>query len=127
MDLGTEIIIVSVTIFLFLLSTKIKSFSGFKNLKSLNKVTVFISANIAWLLLLPGTYWYYIFRSAQGDYPPFSDSIGIPIMTQISLFLFLFVPLNIFLLLTTIKTNLPTKLFVKANKYNRQAILREIF
>src|SRR5690606_39838186 len=57
-----------------------------------------ISANLVWLILLPGTYWYYIFRGARGDYPPFADSIGIPLMTQIPFYLFLLIPLNIFML-----------------------------
>ena len=127
MDLGTGIAIASGIIFLFLLLTKIKSFSDFKNLKTFNKVTVFIGANLAWLLLIPGTHWYYMFRGGRGDYPPFADSIGIPIMTEIPLYLFLFIPLNIFLLLTTIKINLPTKLFVRADKYNRPTILWEVF
>jgi len=57
----------------------------------------------------------------------FSLSIGIPIFTQVSLLLFLLIPLNIFILLTTLKTNLPTRLFVKANPYVKPAILWDVF
>lgn len=127
MDLGAGIAIASGTILLFLLLTKIKTFSDFKSLKTLNKLTTFISANLVWLLLIPGTFWYYTFRGGRGDYPPFADSIGIPIFTQIPVYLLLLIPLNIFILLTTLKTNLPTKLFVKADTYNRPAILWELF
>lgn len=127
MDIGTGIAIASATILLFLLLTKVKTFQDFKNSRTLTKATTFISANLVWLLILPGTYWYYIFRDARGDYPPFADSIGILLMTQIPFFLFLFIPLNIFILLTTIKTKLPTRLFIKPYKYRRATILWEMF
>jgi hypothetical protein len=127
MDLGAGIAIASGTILFFLLLTKTKTFRDFKNLKTFNKLTLFISANLVWLFLIPGTFWYYTFRGARGDYPPFADSIAIPIFTQIPLLLFLLFPLNVFILLTTINTNLPTKLFVSADTYNRPAILWELF
>ncbi len=127
MDLGSGLAIASVVILSFLFLTKTKILSDLKKIKTLNKWTVFISANLVWLVLIPGTYWYYMFRGGRGDYPPFADSIGIPIMTQIPVYLFLLIPMNIFLLLTTIKTNLPTQLFSKANYYNRQNIFWEIF
>jgi hypothetical protein len=76
---------------------------------------------------VPGTYWYYVFRGVRGGYPPFGDSIGIPLMTQIPFYLLLLVPLNIFILLTTIKTNLPTKLFIKPDQYSRTKFFWEIF
>lgn len=128
MDLGAGIIIASITILLYFLLTKTRTFADFKSLKTLNnKLTAFVSANFVWLLLIPGTYWYYIFRGVRGDYPPFADSIGFPIFTQVPLFLFVLIPLNIFILLTTLKTNLPTRLFVKADTYVRSAILWEVF
>jgi hypothetical protein len=127
MDLGSGLAIASLTILLFLLYTKVTTFKDLKNNKTLTKSTIFISANLVWLLLLPGTYWYYIFRSGRGDYPPFADSIGIPLTTQIPLYLFLLIPLNVFIFLTTIKTNLPTKLFIVPEQYNKTTILWEIF
>ena len=127
MDLGSGIAIASTTILLFLIFTKTKTFKDLKNNKTLTKTETFIYANLVWLILLPGTYWYYIFRGGRGDYPPFADSIGIPLMTQIPAYLFLLIPLNIFILLTTLKTNLPTRLFVKSENYSRATILWELF
>jgi hypothetical protein len=127
MDLGSGLTITSATILIFLIFTKVHTFKDFKNNKTLTKTATFISANLVWLILLPGTYWYYMFRSGRGDYPPFADSIGIPLMTQITFYLFLLIPLNIFIILTTLNTNLPTRLFVKLNSYNRKTILWEIF
>lgn len=127
MDLGSGLAIASATILLFLIVTNVKTFQDFKNNTTLTKSSTFISANLVWLLLLPGTYWYYIFRGGRGDYPPFADSIGIPIMMQIPVYLYLLIPLNIFILLTTIKTNLPTRLFLRPNSYSRTAIMWEIF
>ena len=127
MDWGTGIAIASATIFLFLLLTKTKKVSDFKNLQTLNKATIFIGSNVAWLLLLPGTFWYYNFRLGRGDYPVFADSIGMPVMAQSMGLLLLFVPLNIFLCLTTIRINLPAKLFIRADSYNRITIMWEAF
>jgi hypothetical protein len=127
MDLGSGITIASLTILLFLVYTKVTTFKDLKNNKTLTKTTTFITANLVWLLLLPGTYWYYMFRGGRGDYPPFADSIGIPLMTQIPFYLFLLIPLNIFILLTTINTNLPTKLFIRPDQYEKTTILWEIF
>ncbi|TDS13902.1 hypothetical protein B0I21_104228 [Sphingobacterium paludis] len=127
MDLGSGLAIASATILLFLIFTKVKTFNDFKNNRTPTKTAIFISANIVWLLLLPGTYWYYVFRGVRGDYPPFGNSIGIPLMTQIPFYLLLLVPLNIFILLTTIKTNLPTKLFITPDQYSRTKIFWEIF
>lgn len=127
MDLGSGLAIASSTILLFLIFTNVKTFKDFKNNKTITKTATFISANLVWLIIIPGTYWYYIFRGGRGDYPPFADSIGIPLMTQIPFYLFLLIPLNIFIFLTTINTNLPTKLFVIPKSYNRATILWEMF
>ena len=70
---------------------------------------------------------YYNFRFGRGDYPVFADSIGIYVISQNIVFLLLFVPLNIFLCLTIIGINLPAKLFIRADSYNRITIMREVF
>ena len=127
MDLGTGIGIASLTILIFLILTKSNNFSDLKNIMTLNRLAIFISANLVWLLLIPGTFWYYTFRGGRGDYPPFADSIGIPLMTQIPFLLFMLIPMNLFLFLTTIKTNLPTRLFAKIKNYSRPSILWELF
>ena len=127
MDLGAGIAIASATFFLFLLLTKSKNFSDLKRVKTFDKKTIFISSNLAWLLLLPGTYWYYWFRLGRGDYPPFADGIAIALFSLIPITLFLFIPLNIFLWLTTKNTNLPTQLLIKAENYNKSALFWEIF
>ena len=127
MDLGAGIVIASITIFIFLILTKSNNFSDFKKVMTLKKSAIFISANLVWLILLPGTFWYYSFRLGRGDYPPFADSIGIPLMAQIPFLLFMLIPLNLFLFLTTIKTNLPTRLFAKVEKYSKPTILWELF
>lgn len=127
MDLGAGITIATGTILLFLLVTKTKTIADFKNLRTLSKFTAFTCANTLWLLLIPGTIWYYSFRGARGDFPPFADSIGLPIMGNIAILLLLVIPLNIFLVLTTLKTNLPTKLFIKPTLYTKSTIAWEVF
>ena len=126
MDLGSGIAIASLTIFIFLICKKIKIFSDLKNVKTFGKAAVFISANIAHFLKIPAIVWYYDFRLGRGDYPWFADAVAIPIMEETFANLVLFVLLNIFLILTTIKTNLPTQLWVKAKKYSKPIILWEL-
>ena len=91
MDLGSGITIASATFILFLISKNIRILRDFKKIKTLSKAQTFIWANLVWLLLLPGTYWYYMFRGGRGDYPAFADSIAIPLMTQIPFYLFLII------------------------------------
>ncbi|WP_298147610.1 hypothetical protein [Flavobacterium sp.] len=127
MDLGSGLSIASATILLYLLFNNVKTFEDLKTKKTLTKTATFLWANLVWLLLLPGTYCFYVFRGARGDYPPFADSVAIPIMTQIPFLLFLLIPLNLFMLLTTVKTNLPARIFIKPAKYKMETILWEIF
>lgn len=78
MDLGSGLAIASASILLFLIFTRVTSFEDFKNNNTFTKTATFISANLVWLILIPGTYWYYIFRGGRGDYPPFADSEEFP-------------------------------------------------
>jgi hypothetical protein len=127
MDFGAGLTIASGTVFLFLLIFKIKNPSDLKNVKTMNKIMVFVCSNLIWLLLIPGTYWYYTFRGGRGDYPPFADSIAIPLATEIPFYLLLMVPLNVFLLVTTYKAKLPTELFIFTDKGETPVVLTELF
>lgn len=127
MDLGSGISIASIVIIVFFVLKKVKTLSDLTKIQSINKIGILISSNIVWLLLIPGTHWYYFFRGGRGDYPPFADSIGIPIFTQTTLILYLLVPLNLFIGITLIKSNIPTRIFIKADNYNIRIILWEIF
>jgi hypothetical protein len=127
MDLGSGLATAATTIFLFLLFVRVKTWGDFKKIKSPGKTIILILSNIAWLVLIPGTFWYYSFRIERGDYPPFADSIAIPIIETISTILVGLLPLNVFILLTSIRANLPTQVFIKADNYKRTPILWEIF
>ena len=117
----------------------ISNFYSFKNIKTFNKRKIFVSANLAWLLVIGlGTLRVFLestnyctYHQLRGDYPTDADSISIPIFRE-TFFTFLILSiliilLNIFIFLTTFKANLPTKLFVKADNYNRLAISWELF
>ena len=127
MDLGSGLSIVSTTILLFLILVGVKKFGDFKNVMAFDKKITVIYANVVWLILLPGTYWYYLFRLRRGDYAPLADSIAIPIFTQIFLYLILLIPLNLFIYFTTRNIHLPTRLLIKPVMYDRITILWEIF
>ena len=127
MDFGAGLSIASGTILLFLFAFKIKETSDLKKVRTINKILVFVTSNLVWLLMIPGTYWYYTFRGGRGDYPPFADSIGIPLTTEIPIYFMLMIPLNIFLLLTTYKAKLPTGLFIFWDRKDTSIVLTEIF
>jgi hypothetical protein len=126
MDFGAGLAIASGTIFLFLLIFKVKETSDLKKVKTMNTMMVFISSNLIWLLLIPGTYWYYTFRAGRGDYPPFADSVGIPLMTEIPFYFMLMIPLNLFLIVTTYNAKLPTTLFTFSDKNETPIVLTEL-
>jgi hypothetical protein len=127
MDLGAGIAIASITILLFLYKQQVKTIADFNALQSMNKNAIYIYANIIWLALIPGTIWYYTFRAMRGDYPWFADSIGIPLMQSIPVFVMGLVPLNMFIFLTTLKSKLPAKLIESNTKYSWKEILNELF
>lgn len=127
MDIGAGVAIAAGSVLLFLMATRSKNISDIKRLRTLNKTILFISSNLVWLLLLPGTNWYYLFSAKRGDYHIHGDSIAIPIVILSTIILFSIIPLNIFLLLTAINSKLPTKLFPKINKYNGTIICYELF
>lgn len=127
MDLGSGIATFSLFFLVALLALKIRKWKDFENMHTQKKKEIFIMSNITWLLMILGTFLYYFYRGSRGDYPPFADSIGIPIMQQTISCLLLFIPLNLFLLLTLIKSKLPAKLFLRPYKCRRKHILWELF
>ncbi|UZR97150.1 hypothetical protein [Chondrinema litorale] len=88
MDLGAGISVSALVLLGFFIAKRIRKFSDLIQIMSINKTLIFILSNVIWLVLIPGTHFYHIFRRGRGDYPPFADSIGISIINQISLLLF---------------------------------------
>lgn len=126
-DLGSGLAIASATVLLFLFWKRIKSFSDFKSVYSLTRKQIFIFSNLVWLILFPATYWYYMYRGERGDYPWFADTVIIPIMSQTMVYFFAFIPLNIFIWLTSIDNHLPTNIFTTPTAYDNREIAKEIF
>ena len=127
LDFGAGLVIASLTILIFLFAKKIQRFSDLIRITSIDKFKLVVLANLVWLLQIPGTHLYYWFRALRGDYPWFADSFGIPIMIQTPIFLWGLIPLNIFILLSFIKSNHPTNLFIRPDHYNTKEIFKEIF
>lgn len=126
-DFGSGLCVLSFSFLAFLLVTKTKKISDFKYVRTLGISGIFISANFVWLLSIPGTYWYYMYRAARGDYPPFADSIGLPIYFQIPICLLMLIPLNIFILFSVVKSDLPAPLIVKLRRYDLGRVFLEFF
>jgi len=119
MDLGSGLIILSAAVLLYLfLYSEVRSFS---------KAQIFVFSNAAWLLFIPGSFVYYAFRNMRGDYPPFADSIGMPLIETTIAVLIGLIPLNLFLFLTSLKSKFPTSIFINRARYNYKGILWELF
>ena len=127
MDVGSGVAVASATLLLFMIVFRLNNFNDIRRIKSASIMWIFVISNINWLLLFPSTIWYYTFRAQRGDYPPFADSIAIPIMSQSIAFLVFLIPMNIFLIVTSINCQLPTTLFNIANIYNIKIVVFEVF
>ncbi len=126
-DIGSGLAIASMTVLLFLFRKRINSFRDFKSVQSLSRKQIFIFSNLVWLLIFPSIWWYYSYRGDRGDFPWFSDTVIIPIIDLSIFCLIAFIPLNLFIWLTSIKSNLPTKLFVKSDYRTGGNISKNVF
>ena len=82
-----------------------------KSVKTKNKTVLWMLANGMALLMIPATGWYYLFRAMRGDYLPSADSIGIPIAIQSHTVLLFLLPLNVFVLLSLMRSSLLAPMF----------------
>lgn len=127
MDIGNGIVSFALFGIVFLLISKIRNWEDLKRLKTQSKLAIFISANLALLLLIPGTVIYYGYRDWRGDFPPFADSIGIPIMQQTTIILLMLIPLNILLCISLYKSKLPTDISIHVRVNNKFFALWNVF
>jgi len=75
MDAGAGVAIAMATVLLFLSISGIRTVVDCKRITSFSKKKLIIASNLMWLLMVPGTDWYYMFRLARGDYPPSGESL----------------------------------------------------
>ena len=127
MDIANGIVSFSLFGILLLHILRVNEWKDCKKIKTQNKFITFVLSNVAWILLIPSTFFYYYFRAVRGDYPPFADTISIPIIQQIVFILFMLAPLNLFLLVSLHKSELPTRLLMRPLFYKRPIILWEVF
>ncbi len=127
MDVGSSLILTSMTLLVFLSYFCIQTLSDLKKLRTLDKTRLFILSNIAYMMELPGDYWYYYFRLTRWDYPVFADSIGIPLRDEELIFVVWFIIFEVFLLLMLYQVQLPTRLFYFPTRYTLLHILWEVF
>ncbi|MBW3126951.1 hypothetical protein [Hymenobacter profundi] len=125
LDASSGIAIASATLFLFVFRKRPYTNGQLRQLRTLNKQQFFLWFNAGWLLLFVALHWYYLYRGARGDFPPFADSIGIPLMYGETALLWCWPFLNGLLLLALWPAKLPASLFVKARQYTWRAILVE--
>lgn len=126
MDLGAGLMSVAASFLIFFFSAKIKIFGDLRKVKSLNKTQTYFWANVIWLLQIPSTVVYYVFRFQRGDLPSFSDSIAIPIMQQGFANILFLIPLNLFLLLAMHKTNIKVRILYNPPNTSNATFLWEI-
>ena len=111
MDIGSGIISFSFGCLCFLFFLNVKTLQDLKSVKTKNKTVLWMLANGMALLMITATGWYYLFRAMRGDYLPSADSIGIPIAIQSHTVLLFLLPLNVFVLLSLMRSSLPAPMF----------------
>lgn len=126
-DLGSGLIVVGISLFVFFSAKGINNFSKIKNATSMDKGSIFTLSNFAVLLLIPGTIWYYGLHSVRGEYPPWADTIAIPIMAQSTGFLIMLIPLNIYLLIAAYKSKQHALIFSRAETTILRSVAWEVF
>ena len=126
MDSGSGLVLFSLLMLAFLFVSKIHVWSDFLKLTTKKKPFYCIASNLALLLMIPGTFWYYSYRGSRGDYPMFADSIGIPIITQTVVFLIMLIPLNLFLILALIRSQMPASLLYRRKSRRARSIVWEV-
>lgn len=127
MDIGNGLIVSSAFILLFLYVKRINRWHDFLKLKAMKKVGIVCLSNIMLLLEIAGSFLYYGIRLSRGYYPPFSDSIGIPISITMNMCVLGIIPLNVFLFLALRKSDLKTSLLLKHAKYKGYIIWECLF
>lgn len=92
LDIGNGLITFSILGLLFLYIKRINHWYDFLKLTAIKRIRLIYLSNIFVLLLIPGTHLYYCYRGWRGDYPPFADSIGIPIYFNTLFYIHCLVP-----------------------------------
>jgi len=126
MDLGSGLAISSLTILMFFYFNNVSRPNDLNKIIFIKKTNLFILSNIAWILIIPGTFWYYSYRLGRNDYPYWADSIGVPMYQDIFIGLILFVPLNLFLWLTSKNLQFPIHVALKPIFHTTSSIFWEI-
>ena len=126
MDLGSGLAVFSVVMLVFLFASRTTTWGDFQKLSTNKKPFYWIASNLALLLLIPGTLWYYSYRGARGDYSMFADSIGIPMYSETVTMLVLLIPLNLFLLLTLMRSQMPAQLLYWPKHHNARSVVWEV-
>ncbi|RSK45263.1 hypothetical protein [Hymenobacter rigui] len=127
LDVSSGVAIAGITILLFVTVRRIHSLQDFRQLRTPTKRQVVVWFNIGWVVLFAALYWYYGYRGARGDYPPFADSIGIPLYYGQATLLACWPVLNILLLLLIWPAKMGGPMFEKPIVYKWWLILAEVF
>ncbi|MBT2559096.1 hypothetical protein J7E24_14995 [Hymenobacter sp. ISL-91] len=125
LDTGSGVAISSLTVLLFLRANRVQSWKELRRTKTVSKTRFFVWLNVGWALLFVALYWYYYYRGFRGDFPPFADSIGIPLMYGQAALLMGWLVSNALFLLALWPAQLPALLFEQPRHYARLTVLVE--
>ncbi|TGE04536.1 hypothetical protein [Hymenobacter fodinae] len=125
LDAGSGIAIASITLWLFVVGKGLRAVAQLRQLRTPNKRQFFIWFNTGWVVLFAALHWYYHYRGVRGDFPPFADSIGIPLYYGTIGLLVFWPVLNLLWLLVLWPVQLGGHLLVKPLAYTWQSVLVE--
>lgn len=126
LDVGSGIATTSLTLLAFVSGKRLRTVAQLRQLGTPSKRQFFIWLNAGWVVLFGSLHWYYHYRSVRGDFPPFADSIAIPVMYGTVGLLACWPVLNLLLLLVIRPAKLSGQLFEVPSVYTGRAILTEV-
>ncbi|UZR93466.1 hypothetical protein [Chondrinema litorale] len=129
MDLGIGLIVTAFSLLLFFKTAEIEHFTDLSNLKSKDKPQLIMLSLVSWIFVPIAFCIYTLIKINRGDYGLDADGHDSYIKSMMFIVLLLFVlwiPLAIFVLLTTINTRLPAPLFIKLKNYGFYQVIIEL-
>ncbi|WP_460621320.1 hypothetical protein [Hymenobacter tenuis] len=126
LDVGSGIAVASLTLLAFVIGKRLRTVTQLRQLGVPSKRQFFIWLNAGWVVLFADLLWYYHYRAVRGDFPPFADSIAIPVMYGTVGLLACWPVLNLVLLLVLRPAKLSGQLFEVPSVYTGRAILTEV-
>jgi hypothetical protein len=125
LDAGAGLAVGGLSLLLLVQALRVQAASELRVRPTFGKGALLLWFNLGWGVLVLALNWYYLYRGVRGDYPPFADTIAIPIMQGTTALLYCWPVVNGLLLLGLWGAELPGSLGEMPYRYTWRAVLVE--